>query len=109
MTPALELLYASQDLSSEQTEELFTKIFNGETDPAVFASILTALKMKGEAPSEIAGAARAMVRAAQHFPRPEGIEIGEIVGTGGDGKQSINVSTIAALLSLIHISEPTRH
>lgn len=50
MTPALELLYASQDLSSEQTEELFTKIFNGETDPAVFASILTALKMKGEAP-----------------------------------------------------------
>ena len=34
MTPALELLYASQDLSSEQTEELFTKIFNGETDPA---------------------------------------------------------------------------
>lgn len=44
MTPALELLYASQDLSSEQTEELFTKIFNGETDPAVFASILTALK-----------------------------------------------------------------
>ena len=30
MTPALELLYASQDLSSEQTEELFTKIFNGE-------------------------------------------------------------------------------
>ena len=97
MTPALELLYASQDLSSEQTEELFTKIFNGETDPAVFASILTALKMKGEAPSEIAGAARAMVRAARHFPRPEGIEIGEIVGTGGDGKQSINVSTIAAL------------
>ena len=51
----------SQDLSSEQTEELFTKIFNGETDPAVFASILTALKMKGEAPSEIAGAARAML------------------------------------------------
>ena len=76
MTPALELLYASQDLSSEQTEELFTKIFNGETDPAVFASILTALKMKGEAPSEIAGAARAMVRAARYFPRPEGIEIG---------------------------------
>ena len=97
MTPALELLYASQDLSSEQTEELFTKIFNGETDPAVFASILTALKMKGEAPSEIAGAARAMVRAARHFPRPEGIEIGEIVGTGGDGKQPINVSPIAAL------------
>ena len=84
MTPALELLYASQDLSSEQTEELFTKIFNGETDPAVFASILTALKMKGEAPSEIAGAARAMVRAARHFPRPEGIEIGEIVGTANN-------------------------
>lgn len=97
MTPALELLYARQNLTSAQTEELFTKIFNGETDPAVFASILTALKMKGEAPSEIAGAARAMVRAARPFPRPEGIEIGEIVGTGGDGKQSINVSTLAAL------------
>lgn len=97
MSPALELLYASHDLTSEQTEELFAKIFNGETDPAVFASILTALKMKGEAPCEIAGAARAMVRAARRFPRPENMEIGEIVGTGGDGKQSINVSTIAAL------------
>ena len=97
MTPALELLYSSHDLTSEQTEALFTQIFSGETNPAVFASILTALKMKGEAPSEIAGAARAMVRAARVFPRPQHIEIGEIVGTGGDGKQSINVSTLAAL------------
>lgn len=93
----LEQLLSSQNLSDKQAEELFTDIFNGQTDPAVFASLLTALRMKGEAPEEIAGAARAMVQAAVRFPRPEGLEIGEIVGTGGDCMKSINVSSISAL------------
>ena len=109
MTPALEQLYRHQDLSALQAEELFTRIFNGETDPAVFASLLTALKMKGEAPQEIAGAARAMVRQAVHFPRPEGIEIGEIVGTGGDGMHSINVSTISALCAAANDLKIAKH
>ena len=38
MTPALEQLYRRQDLSALEAEKLFTQIFNGETDPAVFAS-----------------------------------------------------------------------
>lgn len=109
MTPALEQLYRHQDLSALQAEELFTQIFNGETDPAVFASLLTALKMKGEAPQEIAGAARAMVRQAVKFPRPAGIEIGEIVGTGGDGMHSINVSTISALCAAANGLKIAKH
>lgn len=109
MTPALEQLYRRQDLSALEAEELFTKIFNGETDPAVFASLLTALKMKGEAPQEIAGAARAMVRQAVHFPRPAGIEIGEIVGTGGDGMHSINVSSISALCAAANGLKIAKH
>ena len=109
MTPALEQLYRRQDLSALEAEKLFTQIFNGETDPAVFASLLTALKMKGEAPQEIAGAARAMVRQAVRFPRPAGIEIGEIVGTGGDGMHSINVSTISALCAAANGLKIAKH
>lgn len=109
MTPALEQLYAHQDLTSLQAEELFTDIFNGQTDPAVFASLLTALKMKGEAPQEIAGAAKAMVRAAVKFPRPADIEVGEIVGTGGDGMKSINVSTMSALAAAANGLKIVKH
>lgn len=78
---------------------LFTQVFEGKIDPALLAGILTALKIKGETPEEIEGAARAMVAAAAHFPRPRGVEVGEIVGTGGDGMKTINVSTTTALLA----------
>ena len=106
---ALEKLFAREDLTDLQAEALFTDIFNGETHPAVFASLLTALRMKGEAPQEIAGAARAMVRAAMKFPRPADLEIGEIVGTGGDGMKSINVSTISALCAAANGMHIVKH
>lgn len=52
--------------------------------------------MKGETPDEIRGAAAAMLRAARPFPK-SAFEVGEIVGTGGDGAGTINVSTMTAL------------
>lgn len=95
----LDDLCAGHDLSTEEAQALFDDIFSGRTDPARLAALLTALRIKGETPDEIAGAARAMVAAATPFPRPAGIEIGEIVGTGGDGARTINVSTTCALIA----------
>ena len=102
-TPAipalLEALCAGRDLAASEAEALFTQVFEGKVDAAQLAAVLTALRIKGETPAEIGGAARAMVAAATPFPRPEGFEIGEIVGTGGDGFQTINVSTTTALIA----------
>ena len=71
-------LCAGRSLTTEESQALFTQVFEGKIDPALLAGILTALKIKGETPEEIEGAARAMVAAAAHFPRPRGVEVGEI-------------------------------
>lgn len=96
MDARLETLYRMQPLSAAKTDALFTEVFAGSMSEPELASLLTALKMKGETPDEIRGAAAAMLRAARPFPK-SAFEVGEIVGTGGDGAGTINVSTMTAL------------
>lgn len=94
-----EKLYNNQNLSKEETINLFTNIFNGEMDPFVLSSVLTSLKQKGETVDEIAGAATAMLNLATPFERLGTYEVGEIVGTGGDGQNTINISTISSIVA----------
>ncbi len=96
MLDSLEKLYRGETLDREESKALFDVVLRGEMEPVILASLLTALKIKGEAPSEIAGAASALLAAAKPFPRPD-YEFCDIVGTGGDGLHTINISTLAAL------------
>ena len=96
MDVRLETLYHRQSLTAAETQSLFDDVFAGRMEPAMLASLLTALKIKGETPEEIRGAATAMLGAARPFPKIA-TEVGEVVGTGGDGCGSINVSTMTAL------------
>ncbi len=98
MIDALETLYQHKDLSSDACEALFSQIVHGEMDPIIIASLLTALKMKGETPAEIAGAAAALRKAAAPFPKPD-YPIADIVGTGGDGLHTINISTTSVFVA----------
>ena len=98
MNANLEALYKGQSLNAEETRKLFCDIFAGNTDPLVLSSLLTALKMNGYTAEEIGGAASAMIDAAVPFPRNRAIEVGEIVGTGGDRLSTINISTMAGIL-----------
>ncbi len=93
-----EKLYLQQTLSEEESQSLFDAIIKGEVDPIFLAAVLTALKIKGEAPSEIAGAAKALLANANPFPTPD-YDFGDIVGTGGDGANTINISTTAAFVA----------
>ena len=97
MTVSLEGLYRGESLTAEQTEQLFGELLRGEMDPIVLSSLLTAMKVKGESPAEIEGAARALIAAAKPFPRPD-YEFCDIVGTGGDGLYTINISSTAAIV-----------
>ena len=94
----LEQLYAGQSLSSEQSQAFFEQVVLGEVDPIVLSSVLTALKIKGETPQEITGAANALLAQAKHFPRPD-YDFTDIVGTGGDGLGTINISTASAFVA----------
>ena len=95
---ALGRLLERQDLSRAETEELFGRLMDGELSEAMKAALLVALKMKGEAPSEIAGAAAAMRRRVTPIPHhSDGVV--DTCGTGGDGKGTFNISTAAALVA----------
>ncbi|MGT0148860.1 hypothetical protein ACT691_00260 [Vibrio metschnikovii] len=63
----IDKLYAQQSLSQLESQQLFDLIIRGELDPILIAAVLTALKMKGETPDEIAGAAQALLANAEPF------------------------------------------
>lgn len=94
----LNALYAGEKLSANRTKELFGEIIRGNVEPAVLASALTALKLSGETPEEITGAAAALIENARPFPSPD-YEFCDIVGTGGDGLGTINISTTSAIVA----------
>jgi len=98
ITAILEKLYANQVLTLEESETVFTAVVQGEMDPIVLSSVLTALKIRGEQPDEIAGAAQALLAAATPFPAVEGLHA-DCCGTGGDNMNTINISTTAAFVA----------
>ncbi len=94
----LENLYRAQTMTQEESQQLFTAIVNGELEPAQLAAALISMKVRGEQPQEIAGAAKALLAHAEPFPRPD-YQFADIVGTGGDGTNSINISTASAFVA----------
>lgn len=98
MHALIDALCAGQDLTSEQAEAVFGAVVAGAISEVELAALLVALKAKGEAPAEIAGAARALRAAAAPFDRP-GYVYADCCGTGGDGQGTVNVSTAAAFVA----------
>lgn len=94
----MDKLYQQQDLTKAESQQLFDVIIKGEMDPILLSSVLTSLKIKGETPDEIAGAAQALLANAAPFPTIEG-DFADIVGTGGDGSNTFNISTTAAFVA----------
>ncbi|SKA57135.1 anthranilate phosphoribosyltransferase [Enterovibrio nigricans] len=98
MEAIINKLYDQTTLTQDESQQLFDTIIKGELDPILLASALTALKIKGESPEEIAGAAAALTENANPFPSPD-YDFADIVGTGGDGANTINISTTAAFVA----------
>ena len=71
---------------------------DGHSDEVLVASLLTALRMKGEAISELVGAARAMRQRAAKIPRRTAESL-DTCGTGGDGLATFNISTATAIVA----------
>ncbi|ARU94123.1 anthranilate phosphoribosyltransferase [Tatumella citrea] len=98
MQQILEQLYQGKVISQTESEQLFSAIVTGEMDPVSLGAALIAMKVRGETPEEIAGAATALLANAREFPRPDYM-FADIVGTGGDGSNSINISTASAFVA----------
>lgn len=96
----LDILLQSRSLSAEQAEQLVGQLARLELDPALAGAILAALRAKGETPAEVLGFARGLRVAALDAGLPQDVRDRalDIVGTGGDGSGTFNLSTAAALL-----------
>lgn len=94
---AIELVVDRKDLSQEQAAQVMEEIMTGEATPAQLGAFLTALRLKGETPDEIAGMARVMQAKANrvNYPGP----LLDTCGTGGDSSGSFNISTAAAFVA----------
>lgn len=91
-------LASGQDLTRSQAREAMDEIMAGEAEAAQMAAFVVALRMKGETSEEMTGLAEALRSAA--VPVELGAEEAvDIVGTGGDGSHTFNISTTAALIA----------
>lgn len=91
-------LYQQQDLTFAESQQLFDSVMRGDIDDITLSAMLTALKIKGECADEIAGAAAAMRANALPF-NTSAQHLVDACGTGGDGANTINISTTAALVA----------
>lgn len=85
-----------QPLTREQAEAAFAAIMEGEATPAQIGGFLMALRARGETVTEFAAAAAVMRAKCLRVHAPEGAM--DIVGTGGDGKGTLNISTATAFV-----------
>lgn len=87
---------ADRPLTPEEAEDAFRQLFEGEATPSQMGGLLMALRTRGETVEEYAAAAAVMLSKCNRVSAPEGAI--DIVGTGGDGKGTLNISTATAFV-----------
>jgi anthranilate phosphoribosyltransferase len=96
LKPLLSRVVAGERLSFADAQAAFTIIMGGQATPAQIAAFLVALRMRGETVDEISGAADIIRGKCLAVKAPKGAM--DIVGTGGDGTGTLNISTATALV-----------
>jgi anthranilate phosphoribosyltransferase len=105
---ALKKLVERRDLEAAEAEAAMRQIMAGEATPAQIGAYLVALRMKGETVTEIAASARVMRALAESVDLPRAHLI-DIVGTGGDGASTFNVSTAASFVAAAGGARVAKH
>ena len=90
---AIQSLVDGQSLTEDGASQAMEEIMEGEVTPAQFGAFVTALRLKGETVEEITGLAKTMRTKA--IPVKTAYPVIDIVGTGGDGRGTFNISTAA--------------
>jgi anthranilate phosphoribosyltransferase len=95
---ALARIADGRDLTRDEARAVMDEVMRGEATPAQIGGLLVGLRAKGETVDEITGFAEAM---REHVVpvRPTRTQLVDVVGTGGDGAHTINISTAAAIVA----------
>ena len=100
LKPYIEtLIIGDRHLTSDETNNAFSIILTEDPPPCQVASLLTLLRARKETPQEIAGMVRAMNSACNAVKFSDERKLLDIVGTGGDGADTINISTASVVLA----------
>lgn len=105
---ALAKIVDGHNLSQEDTAKVFHQIMSGEATAGQIGAILAALRVKGETPEEIAGAAMTMRALANKVP-VKADHLVDTCGTGGSGTKLFNISTAAAFVTAATGASVAKH
>ena len=96
---AIAAAVEGKNLSRKESKEVFDEIMQGKTTDAQISALLVSLRMKGETSDEITGAAESMREVVAKVQPKVKDKLLDVVGTGGDKKGTINVSTASAIVA----------
>lgn len=96
---AIKKVTSGKSLSIAEASDVFNDIMGGNTTDAQIAAFIVALRMKGETPDEITGAAMVMREKATHVIPSNSLHMIDTCGTGGDCAHTFNISTAAAFVA----------
>ena len=105
---AIKTVIESNDLSREQMQAVMQQIMTGECTPAQIGGLLIALRMKGETIQEITAAAEVMASLAEPVS-VNASHLIDIVGTGGDGISTFNISTASTFVAAAAGAQVAKH
>ncbi len=111
ITPQEALLRTIEhrEIFHDEMVELMQQIMRGEVSPLMTAAIITGLRIKKETIGEITGAARVMRELATRVEVADNAHFVDIVGTGGDGASSFNISTTAMFVAAAAGARVAKH
>lgn len=105
----LQQLLDRKDLSHEQMLDIMRQVMQGELTPAQIAALLIGLRMKGETVEEISAAAQVMRELSTKVVIKDTAHLVDTCGTGGDGIQTFNVSTVSAFVAAAAGARVAKH
>lgn len=105
--PFLQKVLDGTTLNQEQAYQAFNQLLSGEVSDVQVSAFLTAIKIRGESADEVTGAVKAMRVAMTKIKAPEGAI--DVVGTGGDGAHTYNISTASAFVAAACGAKVAKH
>ena len=106
---ALQRVIESREIFHDEMVELMRMIMRGDVSPVLTAAILAGLRVKKETVGEIAGAAAVMREFAARVHVPDASSLVDIVGTGGDGAHTFNISTASMFVVAAAGAQVAKH
>jgi anthranilate phosphoribosyltransferase len=106
---ALQRTIEHREIFHDEMVDLMRQIMRGEVSPTMIAAILTGLRVKKETVGEIAGAATVLREFARPVPVADRAHLVDIVGTGGDGAHTFNISTASMFVAAAAGAKVAKH